>query len=236
ETSPFRLSMLALLIVAFVLVQRAMQMVLIRRQRVLARLVEERTAELQEKNQALEVASRERQQLLEKLELQATHDDLTSLPNRRAARRELERLVDQRRVLQVALVDADHFKRINDTWGHDAGDRVLIALADHLRDTVAGRGSCARLGGEEFLMVLPDISQDDALACCQMLRRAVESTPVPLPDGRSISFTARIGLSSRARDTDAQVLLNQADLQTYRAKAAGRNRVCADIAVAQLLG
>lgn len=236
ETSPFRLSMLALLIVAFVLVQRAMQMVLIRRQRVLARLVEERTAELQEKNQALEVASRERQQLLEKLELQATHDDLTSLPNRRAARRELERLVDQRRVLQVALVDADHFKRINDTWGHDAGDRVLIALADHLRDTVAGRGSCARLGGEEFLMVLPDISQDDALECCEMLRRAVESTPVPLPDGRSISFTVSIGLSSRARDTDAQVLLNQADLQTYRAKAAGRNRVCADIAVAQLLG
>src|SRR5690606_24351769 len=155
---------------------------------------------------------------------------------RRAARRELARLVDQRRVLQVALVDADHFKRINDSHGHDAGDRVLVALGDHLRDTVAGRGSCARLGGEEFVMIFPDLSQDEALECCEALRCAVESTPVTLADGNVIRYTISIGLASRARHLDPQTLLNQADLQTYRAKAAGRNRTCVDAAVAQLLG
>lgn len=236
ESWSFRLAMLALFMGAFALILRASQMVHIRRQRVLSQLVETRTAELREKNEALEVASRERQQLLEKLELQATHDELTGLPNRRAARRELARLVDQQRFLQVALVDADQFKRINDTYGHDTGDRVLIALGDHLRDTVAGRGSCARLGGEEFLMILPELSHDDARECCESLRAAVEATPVTLADGRSIHYTVSIGLSSRARGAPVATLLNQADVQTYRAKAAGRNRVCADAAVAQLLG
>lgn len=236
ESWPFRFAMLALFLIIFALVQRATQMVHIRRQRALSLLVEKRTAELQEKNKALEVASRERQQLLEQLELQATHDELTGLPNRRAARRELARLVDEQRIMQVALVDADHFKHINDTWGHDAGDRVLVALGDHLRDTVAGRGTCARLGGEEFLMILPDLSQEDALECCEALRSAVESSPVVLADGRVIRYTVSVGLSSRTRGADVQTLLNQADVQTYRAKAAGRNRVCADAAVAQLLG
>lgn len=236
ESWPFRAAMFALFVAAFVLVQRASQMVHIRRQRILSRLVEQRTAELQEKNHALEMASLERQQLLEKLELQATHDELTGLPNRRAARRELARLVDQRRVLQVALVDADHFKHVNDTYGHDAGDRVLVALGDHLRDTVAGRGSCARLGGEEFVMILPDISQEEAQECCEALRAAVESSPVALPDGQVIDYTVSIGLSARVRNVDGQALLNQADMQTYRAKAAGRNRVCVETAVAQRLG
>lgn len=235
ESWPFRVAMLALFVIAFVLLQRASQMVYIRRQRALSRLVEERTAELQEKNQALEMASRERQQLLEKLELQATHDELTGLPNRRAARRELARLIDQRRLLQVALVDADHFKLVNDTYGHDAGDRVLVALSDHLRDTVAGRGSCARLGGEEFVMILPDISHEEALECCETLRAAAESSLVSLPDGQVVAYTVSIGLSARVRNVDGQTLLNQADMQTYRAKAAGRNRVCAETAVAQRL-
>ena len=167
---------------------------------------------------------------LEQIRQLATHDDLTGLLNRRAM---LDRMqLEQRRSLRsgspllIAQLDIDHFKAVNDTHGHAAGDLVLQSFADTVRRNVRDTDVLARWGGEEFVLLLCDTPAADAVALMERLRQAVQAMQVPVPQGGGpITVTVSIGL---ARHTPADPLagtLERADQALYAAKAGGRNRV-----------
>lgn len=167
---------------------------------------------------------------LEQIRQLATHDDLTGLLNRRAM---LDRMqLEQRRSLRsgspllIAQLDIDHFKVVNDTHGHAAGDLVLQSFADTVRRNVRDTDVLARWGGEEFVLLLCDTPTADAVALMERLRQAVQAMQVPVPQGDGpITVTVSIGL---ARHTPADPLagtLERADQALYAAKAGGRNRV-----------
>lgn len=167
---------------------------------------------------------------LEQIRQLATHDDLTGLLNRRAM---LDRMqLEQRRSLRsgspllIAQLDIDHFKVVNDTHGHAAGDLVLQSFADTVRRNVRDTDVLARWGGEEFVLLLCDTPAADAVALMERLRQAVQAMQVPVPQGDGpITVTVSIGL---ARHTPADPLagtLERADQALYAAKAGGRNRV-----------
>lgn len=162
----------------------------------------------------------------------ADTDGLTGLPNRRAGLARLDRcFADARRdgtPLSVGFVDVDLFKRINDTHGHDAGDRVLVAVADALVADVRSHDDIVRMGGEEFLVLLPGVDSADARARLEGMRRRIAALA---PDLRmqGLQLTASIGLATRlAADTEPVALLRRADDAMYRAKHAGRNQVADD--------
>lgn len=167
---------------------------------------------------------------LEQIRQLATHDELTGLINRRAM---LERMqLEQRRSLRsghpllIAELDIDHFKEVNDTHGHAAGDRVLQVFADTVRRSVRDTDVLARWGGEEFVLLLCDTPVEEATALMERVRRAVHAMRVPVPQGGApIAVTVSIGL---ARHTPADAVartLERADQALYVAKAGGRNRV-----------
>lgn len=198
-----------------------------RRQRLLDAQISLRTQELSEKNRALEQADLERESLLQRLAHQATHDTLTGLPNRRAADAHLQLALRDEAASQVtvALLDIDHFKRINDVYGHEVGDRVLRDVAGLLRLQLGSGQFIARHGGEEFLIVLSGMGLDGAIPLLQALRTGV--TRLRLEEaGAQIQVTVSIGAAERGPEQDTpHSLLAAADRQLYRAKRAGRNRV-----------
>jgi diguanylate cyclase (GGDEF)-like protein len=168
--------------------------------------------------------------LLEALGRLASADPLTGLANRRAFNGELDRALARagRRGEPVALVllDVDHFKSVNDTWGHQIGDEVLRDVAKALTTTVRPEATVARHGGEEFAVLLPECGTGDALLIAERLRGAVgrltvrETSPITISVGVAV-----LGPSI----TTAAQLLDGADRALYAAKRAGRNRVrCAD--------
>jgi len=124
------------------------------------------------------------------------------------------------------IVDIDHFKRVNDTYGHDAGDEVLKAFSHRLRAVIRSGDLLCRLGGEEFVMVMPGANAKDAIGIAERARLVVEQEPFALGgSNRSIAVTASIGLAERGPDQDWRELYHSADQALYRAKAEGRNRV-----------
>lgn len=201
-----------------------------RSQRRLNRVIATRTEELSDKNRALELAGIERDQLLQQLEHQATHDVLTGLPNRRAAeihlRLALERAGDRGEPLCVALIDIDHFKQINDRYGHHSGDRVLREVAELLRLHLDGEQFVSRHGGEEFLAVFRGATLEQVLERLQALRMALARQRMDEVDP-ALVVTASIGVAELRPGQESQrTLLAAADRQLYRAKREGRNRVC----------
>lgn len=153
---------------------------------------------------------------------QAQNDALTGLPNRRALQLALDTLMISGEMFAVLALDIDHFKRVNDTYGHDAGDDVLKHLADLLRHSSRQQDLPCRVGGEEFIMLLPGTGVADARRIAERIREAVEQADTPHV-GR---LTLSIGVACRQADTDqAETLLKQADEQLYKAKQNGRNRV-----------
>lgn len=162
-------------------------------------------------------------------QLLAETDPLTGLPNRRAGLRRLQEMFAAARRegtgLSVAFVDIDHFKSINDHHGHDAGDQVLVAAAQALRGAVRGASQAARMGGEEFLVLLPGVSAASAVQRMENLRSRLAARAGTLGfDG--LVLTASIGVTSLRRDdTDAAALLRRADAAMYAAKQGGRDRV-----------
>jgi diguanylate cyclase (GGDEF)-like protein len=125
------------------------------------------------------------------------------------------------------MMDLDHFKQVNDTWGHAAGDTVLRQTGQLLPTLLRSVDVLGRVGGEEFVIVLPQTSADAARQVLERCRSALETTPVVLEDGRQLSVTASFGLchAHATNHTTLQQLLESADLALYRAKHAGRNRV-----------
>ena len=160
------------------------------------------------------------------MEKLAYSDALTGLPNRRAGTERLEaEFLRSRRSgapWSVLMVDVDHFKRVNDTFGHDVGDLVLQHVAKVLKSSARATDLVARLGGEEFMVVLPDTNLEDARLVAEKLRAALEANPAPQA-GR---VTASLGLACCGTgDASAEAVLKRADEGVYRAKTAGRNRV-----------
>jgi diguanylate cyclase (GGDEF)-like protein len=125
----------------------------------------------------------------------------------------------------LIMLDLDHFKAVNDTYGHPAGDRVLVALADALRQSMREVDVVGRLGGEEFAILMPDTSAEAATQAAERIRRAIEALVLDI-DGQRLAFTASFGVAvfGRADDT-IHDLFTRADRALYRAKQAGRNRV-----------
>lgn len=189
------------------------------------------TRRLQTANQEMEATVRERTAELQeanfKLGQLAQRDPLTGLLNRRGLdavfKSALAVAHRSGRPLAVAMVDIDHFKRINDQHGHDVGDAVLVALARLIKKRVRQADVVARFGGEEFVVVLPDTNLDGAEQLAQLLVEAVASHEQP-PYGR---VTISVGVAEASGEaTDLTELLQRADAAMYRAKHLGRNQVC----------
>ena len=166
----------------------------------------------------------------EALRHQAQHDHLTGLWNRGRIFDELsaqlKRAVRERRPVAVALGDLDHFKQVNDTLGHATGDLVLESAAKSLQSALRSYDTVGRIGGEEFLLLLPGCELPEAMDIAERARAAVAATPVAGPAG-PIQATMSLGVAChRPGETASGVaLVEAADLALYRAKAGGRNRV-----------
>jgi diguanylate cyclase (GGDEF)-like protein len=162
----------------------------------------------------------------------AVRDGLTGLYNRRAFNELLERAIaaeDRREGGQLGLVllDIDHFKRLNDTYGHQAGDAALVSLAALLKDHPRRGDQAARYGGEEFVVILPDLDAERSLQAAERLRQAIEKHRF-VYDGGRIRITASLGVAVWPHDgKDAEALLSAVDRSLYVAKERGRNRVVA---------
>ncbi len=165
----------------------------------------------------------------------AVTDPLTGLHNRRYLESHLGKLIDEaadgHKPLSLMILDIDHFKAVNDTFGHDAGDEILKGFATRIRTVIRGIDVFCRLGGEEFIIVMPDTSLDIAGRVAERVRHAVSDVPFPIgTSGREIAVTVSIGLAERRSGREADVILKRADQALYRSKASGRNCVSADAA------
>lgn len=156
------------------------------------------------------------------------HDQMTGAYNRIFLNEYMTKLLDAKHrygtPLSCILIDVDHFKSVNDTHGHLAGDRVLVELVRRLRDTVRSADIVARMGGEEFLIVLPQTTLDKALVVANKLRLAVEQTPIA-----NLSITVSAGAAEIDDSETFESAFHRCDEALYRAKKSGRNKVEASI-------
>lgn len=159
----------------------------------------------------------------------AQTDDLTGLKNRRAffegARQQFSYSKRNRGQLCALVIDIDHFKQINDSRGHSAGDEVLRHVGALLATAFREADVCGRLGGEEFAVLLADTAAGAALTIAETLRQAIATMALPLNDASSLQITASIGVAIASADDTLNSLLQRADQAMYRAKALGRNCV-----------
>lgn len=160
----------------------------------------------------------------------ASHDSLTDFSNRRhfleLLEKEIARADHQSRLLSLAILDIDHFKRINDQHGHLGGDVVLRQVAHLMRARLGPEELVGRIGGEEFAILFPDIPADDVQRRCEALREAVATTDIAIGEMR-VQMTISIGIARLdATHPDRPTLMRAADAALYRAKDSGRNRIC----------
>ncbi|WP_157964512.1 GGDEF domain-containing protein [Exiguobacterium flavidum] len=160
----------------------------------------------------------------------SSHTDfLTGLNNTRRFENLLRRLETQATEKNIPcamlLLDIDHFKQVNDTYGHDAGDAVLVRVAELLRETARESDVVSRNGGEEFSILLPNCRQEEGMLVAERTRKRIELESFLLPDESEINITVSIGIASFPEDPVAS-LPKRADLGLYKAKRSGRNRVC----------
>ncbi len=171
----------------------------------------------------------ERKRLEESLQVLATTDPLTGVANRRhfleLARHEVLRGRRQEKLPAVLMVDLDFFKRINDTCGHATGDRVLMEFSLCCEHGIRDSDIFGRLGGEEFAILLPELSEDAAAETAERLRKSVAALPVPAPGGE-VFFSASFGVARvLPGESSVEPAMHRADVALYRAKHSGRNRV-----------
>lgn len=168
--------------------------------------------------------------LVRELYTKATHDCLTKLFNRKQGHlmleRDLERIPRNRQPLTLVMMDIDHFKAINDTHGHQAGDEVLQGIAGILTESLRKCDVVARYGGEEFMMVLPDTDIGHAVEVIRRIKDKIEHHPF-VAGGDEVSVTASFGIATSAPDLtrDSSALIAEADRLLYLAKENGRNRI-----------
>ncbi len=161
----------------------------------------------------------------------AVIDPLTGLFNRRYSDQKLAFMtgeaVSHEETLAVMLLDIDHFKKVNDRFGHAVGDRVLTDVADVLKDALRDADLLARIGGEEFLIAMPETNASDAIAAANRMRKAIEALEFPTVLGTEASslfkVTASVGVATSAQDTCPMAITERADKALYLAKSEGRN-------------
>jgi diguanylate cyclase (GGDEF)-like protein/PAS domain S-box-containing protein len=175
---------------------------------------------------------------LDELEYVADRDTLTGIPNRRALLRSIDAEMQSARVHGragpcIAFVDIDHFKSVNDEFGHAIGDAVLLGVADRLAENIRRVDAVGRIGGEEFTVCMPHISLRDAGSASERLRQAVAAAPFITPAG-PVRVTVSIGVAEAGRDEyELSDLMARADHAMYQAKRGGRDRVATDPALSK---
>jgi diguanylate cyclase (GGDEF)-like protein len=166
------------------------------------------------------------------IQTQATLDSLTELPNRRGfdllAAQAMQEAQREPRPLTALLLDLDHFKALNDTYGHLAGDQVLIGFARDLESCLRHSDIVCRWGGEEFIVLLKDTDGDGGQVIAEKIRQHVERQPYAY-NGNRLQLTVSIGLTTLQPDDTLHTLLSRADHAMYRAKQSGRNRICVEL-------
>ncbi len=198
----------------------------------MARYVSERTRELEatveERTRHLNQEIARRQELEDELRALASVDGLTGINNRRSflelGEKELARAQRYEHPLALMMMDVDHFKKVNDTYGHAAGDDVLKKLAATCAGNLRGPDILGRLGGEEFAVVMPECGIDAAEHAAERLRKTLGAVEVPSDQG-IITFTISIGVVGREEGEGLAEALERADKAMYAAKQGGRNQV-----------
>jgi len=191
--------------------------------------VQERTATLSQTNILLQDEINERVRLEDELRHQATTDTLTGISNRRhfleLTQNEMNRAHRLNHPLAIALLDIDHFKNINDTYGHAAGDQALSVFVKTCQQNLREIDVFARLGGDEFVILLPETDCDQAYTALERFRKALTAAPFDFA-GQSVQITSSIGISNLANEKESlDVFLGRADEALYQAKEAGRNQI-----------
>ncbi|MDT8451666.1 MAG: GGDEF domain-containing protein [Gammaproteobacteria bacterium] len=173
----------------------------------------------------LEAENIEHQRLVEELEKLSITDPLTSIYNRRKFNEllatEIERSKRYQNSLSIIMCDIDHFKKINDTFGHDVGDRVIRKFSKQIHENIREIDMFARWGGEEFMILMPNVSVENAHSVAEKLRTVIEKTEIETAD----NFTASFGVADLLLDDTAETFIKRADQALYKAKRSGRNRV-----------
>jgi diguanylate cyclase (GGDEF)-like protein len=185
--------------------------------------------QLSGRNQDLLIEIAEREKTQEQLDYLATHDALTKIPNRLSFNlifdKTLARAHRHSQELMILFIDVDHFKDINDNYGHDIGDIILYKVARRLKKHLRANDTIARIGGDEFIILLEDISNEDFLhkfnkRIARLFQRPIKAKQYRLP------ITVSVGVSSYPHDGESiDILLKKADIALYRAKGMGRNRI-----------
>ncbi len=177
-------------------------------------------------------AELEVEHLVRELEDRAHRDGLTGLHNRASfleiAQKEIKRTDRSTQPLSLMMLDLDHFKRVNDEYGHAVGDQVLRELAEALGEELRDSDTCARFGGEEFVVLLPETSNLHACRLAERLRSHVAERKAGLDGGRNVPFTCSIGVTRLQPGETLEALMSRADQLMYQAKRAGRNQICSD--------
>jgi diguanylate cyclase (GGDEF)-like protein len=167
-------------------------------------------------------------ELMFKMDDMLIHDELTKVHNRRHFNKELSRYFElyqrYKQSFSLAILDIDFFKQINDTYGHNAGDKVLFELSQYINLNLRSTDVCARYGGEEFALILPKQNQDVAEEVMDKLRQNIAKFDFEY-EGEPLSLTVSIGVTTVTEEDTEDTLIRKADQALYRAKASGRNRV-----------
>jgi diguanylate cyclase len=190
--------------------------------------IHDRTQAIELANQHLMSVLEERIQLQQQLEELASTDSLTGLLNRRAfdarAHLELKRAQRQQHPFSIVMLDIDHFKKVNDGYGHEVGDRALKLCAQTCVEQLREIDICARFGGEEFMLLLPETDAEGARLTAERLRRCIAALALATPQG-TLRFTASFGVATHSAGQELATTLHQADQALYAAKNSGRDRV-----------
>jgi diguanylate cyclase (GGDEF)-like protein len=185
---------------------------------------------LEEKNTILEAEIQRRKKVENQLKILAATDPLTKIYNRRQffelAMNEYSRSRRSGKPLSIIMIDIDHFKKVNDTYGHLVGDQVLIYFAQLLKKCIRAYDLLGRYGGEEFVVMLPETNNQLAVMIAERLRTFTEKTVLPVKSHK-ISITASFGVSSNNKDSELplEAILHRADQALYKSKQDGRNKV-----------
>jgi len=153
----------------------------------------------------------------------ATTDYLTGLANRRKVTGELDKVLSSNKTYSIILIDIDHFKEINDTHGHDVGDKILRRFARFLLHNVNKTSTVGRWGGEEFVLLMPNTNASTAMKEAERVRTLINNENLA-PEGQTKKLTASFGVAENEEKEAWETVIKRADVALYRAKHAGRNQ------------